>query len=76
MSKVVEGCLWQDREIRFDIDDKLIKERSGEKTLGKFQILDESLVEFFLFLEYFKQRYKPYSTLSRILRVTMEYEVS
>ena len=50
MSKVVDGSLWQDREIRFDIDDKLIKERSGEKTLGKFQILDESLVEFVLFL--------------------------
>ena len=50
MSKVVEGSLWQDREIRFDIDDKLIKERSGEKTLGKFQILDESLVDFFIFL--------------------------
>lgn len=48
MSKVFEGSLWQDREIRFDIDDKLVKERLGEKTLGKFQILDRSLVDFFL----------------------------
>jgi len=42
MSKVVEGSLWQDREIRFDIDDKLIKERSGEKTLAVFDPVEDT----------------------------------
>ena len=42
MSNRSEGNLWQDREIRFDIDDRLVRERPGETTLAVFDPVEDT----------------------------------